>query len=215
MIIISIMVAVAIILIIIFRPRENGDLILVQNNLKNLHEKLSKIEADLKEDFRVNRAESASVARENRTELNNSLKEFKTELSDTLKNITEQNQKVIEKLNTTIEDKFKALIEKTEANLKLNRVELTKDIKEFSEANVLQLDKINNQAKADSASNREAQVKALKDFQQSFEKNVTSFNELQKEKFGELGIKQTEMVASTEKKLEQMRETVDEKLHFP
>jgi DNA recombination protein RmuC len=53
---------------------------------------------------------------------------------------------------------------------------------------------------------------SLKDFQTSFDKNVKSFNDLQREKFGVLETKQGELITSTEKKLEQMRETVDEKL---
>ena len=41
---------------------------------------------------------------------------------------------------------------------------------------------------------------------------MESFNNLQKEKFGALEIKQNELIADTAKKLEQMREMVDEKL---
>ncbi len=59
---------------------------------------------------------------------------------------------------------------------------------------------------------KEAQEKSLKEFQFAFDKNVASFNELQREKFTQLEARQTELIASTEKRLEQMRETVDEKL---
>jgi DNA recombination protein RmuC len=53
---------------------------------------------------------------------------------------------------------------------------------------------------------------AFKGFQESFDKNVQSFNDLQREKFGQLDEKQTRLLESTEKKLEEMRQTVDEKL---
>ncbi len=53
---------------------------------------------------------------------------------------------------------------------------------------------------------------AFKGFQESFDKNVQSFNDLQREKFGQLDEKQTKLLESTEKKLEEMRQTVDEKL---
>jgi len=53
---------------------------------------------------------------------------------------------------------------------------------------------------------------AFRGFQESFDKNVQSFNELQREKFGQLDEKQTKLLESTEKKLEEMRQTVDEKL---
>lgn len=53
---------------------------------------------------------------------------------------------------------------------------------------------------------------SFKAFQESFDKNVKSFNDLQREKFGQLDEKQTKLLESTEKKLEEMRQTVDEKL---
>lgn len=50
------------------------------------------IESNLKDDFRVNREEIATISKENRQELNQTLKEFKSELFFTLKTIQEQNQ---------------------------------------------------------------------------------------------------------------------------
>ena len=55
-------------------------------------------------------------------------------------------------------------------------------------------------------------VSTFKGFQETFDKNVQSFNELQREKFGSLEEKQTKLIEGTEKKLEEMRQTVDEKL---
>lgn len=55
-------------------------------------------------------------------------------------------------------------------------------------------------------------VASLKGFQDSFEKNVKSFNDLQREKFGQLEEKQNKLVSDTEKKLESIRVTVEEKL---
>lgn len=57
-----------------------------------------------------------------------------------------------------------------------------------------------------------AMEKSLKSFENQFSKSVSDFNELQREKFGELSVKQGELIKSTEDKLEKMRETVDEKL---
>lgn len=53
---------------------------------------------------------------------------------------------------------------------------------------------------------------AFKGFQDSFDKNVEAFNNLQREKFTQLEEKQNKLIESTEKKLEEMRVTVDEKL---
>lgn len=52
----------------------------------------------------------------------------------------------------------------------------------------------------------------LSRFQQSFETSVRSFNDLQREKFSQLDAKQTELIRSTETKLETIRTTVEEKL---
>jgi DNA recombination protein RmuC len=59
---------------------------------------------------------------------------------------------------------------------------------------------------------REALENAFRDFRETFERNVESFNKLQKEKFAQLDLQQTRMMESNEKKLEEMRLTVDEKL---
>lgn len=53
---------------------------------------------------------------------------------------------------------------------------------------------------------------AIKAFQKSFAESMELFNRLQREKFGELSLRQQELLQNTEKKLEEMRATVDEKL---
>lgn len=60
---------------------------------------------------------------------------------------------------------------------------------------------------------RETMEQAFREFRESFDKNVSSFNNLQREKFSLMEEKQDKLVAGTEKKLEEMRVTVDEKLH--
>lgn len=54
---------------------------------------------------------------------------------------------------------------------------------------------------------------SIKELQESFTHNVKEFNDLQRQKFNDMALKQDELVKSTELKLEKMRETVDEKLH--
>ncbi|HVN59288.1 MAG TPA: DNA recombination protein RmuC [Bacteroidales bacterium] len=58
----------------------------------------------------------------------------------------------------------------------------------------------------------ETLTRTFREFQESFDRNVKAFNDLQREKFGQLEDKQVKLVESTEKKLEEMRVTVDEKL---
>lgn len=54
--------------------------------------------------------------------------------------------------------------------------------------------------------------KSLDDFKTAFDRNVKSFNDLQREKFAELVSRQNELVNQTEAKLERIRGAVEEKL---
>jgi len=141
-------------ILLLQRSRKSSPL---SDRIDALDRTLTKIEAGFREDFRINREENSSIAKENRSELNDTLKEFRKELAETLKEIT-------------------------------------------------------TQSRNDSYLLRDTLINSFKGFENSFEKNVESFNQLQREKFALLGEEQKKMVESTEKRLEEMRATVDEKL---
>ena len=147
LIIICVLLLIAIILIIVFRSKAGNELPLLQNKVVELQTSLTKIETNLKEDFRINREENATIAKDNRKELNDTLIGFKAEQSQTLKTITEQSQNALKEINKTLDEKLGALITKIDVNNKINREELTKNITDFSGANIIQLEKINAQAK--------------------------------------------------------------------
>ena len=180
---------------------------------------ITRIESNLKEDFRVNREENSNTARENRIEMSTSFKDFKEGMAETLRLITEQNQKALETINKTLEESNKLNRETLVASLKefigeqrIKFDELKIEQKELTSKTVEQLEKLINRAKEDNLFMRETFDKAFKEFQSSFDKNLGSFNDLQREKFGQLELNQLKLVESTEKKLEEMRATVDEKL---
>ena len=52
----------------------------------------------------------------------------------------------------------------------------------------------------------------VSEFRETFERGIASFNNLQREKFANLDEQQRLLVANTEKRLEEIRVTVDEKL---
>jgi DNA recombination protein RmuC len=212
LILIIALLAVAIVLIFMFRGKSNNEIPQLQYKIGELQSSLAKIETNLKEDFRINREESSNTAKTNREELNKAITEFRNETAEAIRLLSKQNVEALEKLNTTLEQKVTALIEKTE-----------KSFKEFSEANTTQLEKIEKQvetklqalteqAKADNNLMREALVSAFKGFQETFDKNVKSFNDLQKEKFELMESKQNDLVKGTETKLDIIRATVEEKL---
>ena len=60
--------------------------------------------------------------------------------------------------------------------------------------------------------NREELAQSMSDFRKAFERGIDSFNGLQREKFREMDEKQQQLIANTEKRLEEIRTTVDEKL---
>ncbi|TAN15230.1 MAG: DNA recombination protein RmuC [Chitinophagaceae bacterium] len=200
------------VLIAFTRNKRNNDSSQLLTVVDELRSQLSRFETNLKEDFRTGREESATTAKDNREELNKAIGTFRTETTEAIRQLSKQNVEALEKLNTTLEQKVTVLIEKTETSFK-----------SFSDANSQQLEKIekqvetklqalNEQAKSDNNSMRDTLTKAFRDFQQAFDQDVKSFNDLQREKFGQLEDKQNELVQGTEKKLEAIRVTVEEKL---
>ena len=201
LIILLILLLLTILLLFIFRPQKNEDNIVLLQQLQALQANLAKIENNLKQDFKINREENAGIAKDNRIELNS-----------TLQTITLQSQQALREVNQTLDEKVGALISKVDINNKQNREELDRSITDFSGANIIQLEKINTQAKEDSRFMREALFTAFKGFQEAFDINIRSFNDLQREKFAQMENKQTDLVKSTETKLESIRITVEEKL---
>lgn len=59
---------------------------------------------------------------------------------------------------------------------------------------------------------REQQALSMKEFRDVFDRNVAALNNLQRERFAQLDERQRRLMDSTEKRLEEIRVTVDEKL---
>lgn len=68
------------------------------------------------------------------------------------------------------------------------------------------------ESRAVAKDNREELINSLSEFRQAFERGISSFNSLQREKFSELNEKQQQLIQNTEKRLDEIRTTVDEKL---
>ena len=176
----------AIVLIILFRNKTSNENPALINKLNEIQAILMAMDAGLKQDFKINREENASIAKDNRTELNASLKDFTqeqrnkfNELKSEQKDLTFKTVEQLDKITDKVAEKLKDL---------------------------------NEQAKADNSLMRDALINAFKGFQETFDKNVNSFNDLQKEKFAQMEIKQSELMRNTENKLEFIRTTVEEKL---
>lgn len=121
------------IVVIWFRNPHNPALAYLQAQVANLQTTVDKLESGLKEDFRINRIESADLAKANRQELNETLHGFKAEQSQTLATITTQNRQALIDINQTLDDKVKTLTTTLDNNNNLNRESLLNAFKTFQE----------------------------------------------------------------------------------
>ena len=121
-------------------------------------------------------------------------------------------EKNLTKIESGLREDFKINREENSNIAKENRTELNNTLKEFRKELADILKEITSQSKNDGILQRDTLINSFKGFQETFEKNVGSVNQLQREKFSLLADEQKKMVESTEKKLEEMRVTVDEKL---
>jgi DNA recombination protein RmuC len=138
----AIVVLLLIVIIMIFTGRsknENNNLAELEKKINDLQSGLITIERALKDDFRLNREESAGVANTNRQELQKAIHEFRNEMTQALQLLSKQNVETLEK-------------------------------------------------------------------------NIQLFNESLRQKFTDLEGRQAKLVEATEKKLESIRTTVEEKL---
>ncbi|MFH1121015.1 MAG: DNA recombination protein RmuC [Bacteroidota bacterium] len=170
---------------LIFRNKQETNTEL-KSGIDSLTNNLGRIEGNLKEDFRINREENATLNRENRAELGNSLKEFTLELRSKFDELKAEQKDLAIKTLESLE-------------------KITLKVEE-------RLNSLTKQAGDQNKEMRESIERVFKQFSETFDRNVASFNDLQREKFGQLEEKQGKMMESTEKKLEEMRATVDEKL---
>jgi len=120
--------------------------------------------------------------------------------------------KNLQKIESNLKEDFKINREENANLAKDNRAELNNTLKELKKELTDTLREINEKTQKDNMLMRDSVVNSFKSFEESFDKNVRSFNDLQRDKFNELNEKQNKLVEGTEKKLESIRVTVEEKL---
>jgi len=149
---------------------------------RNSSTKLLQIEAQL----------SAFDKNQERTEraLKEEIAQNRDEASQNSKQFREEINSSMLKLTASNEERLDRMDQKVEEKLRL----------------------VKEQIDSDAKTNREELGKSLRSFEDRFSANVREFNELQKQKFDNLVNKQTELIQTTEMKLDRMRETVEAKL---
>ena len=116
-------------------------------------------------------------------------------------NTTQEISRSISDLEKVIRDESRYNRENDENRSRKDREELASTLNHFRTEHRETLKNITTQTNS-----------AIQAFQKSFAESMELFNRLQREKFGELSLRQQELLQNTEKKLEEMRATVDEKL---
>ena len=116
-------------------------------------------------------------------------------------NIAQEVSRSISDLEKVIRDESRYNRENDENRSRKDREELASTLNHFRTEHRETLKNITDQTHS-----------AIQAFQKSFAESMDLFNRLQREKFGELSLRQQELLQNTEKKLEEMRTMVDEKL---
>jgi DNA recombination protein RmuC len=144
-------------------------------------------------------------------------------------------EKRLDRSELSIKDEFGRNREEIAKSARDSREELNLGLVSFTGMLEGNLRSVIESADKSAKINRDELSRSLKSFEENFSKNVSMFNELQREKFGELITKQDGLARNTHEifdkiresverklldiqqdtsvKLEKMRETVDEKLH--
>ena len=125
----------------------------------------------------------------------------------------DENDGLVESIRQLIQTELKENRIELSAALKENREELSNGISQLTIRLEEKLNMISEGLNKNAKENRQEMALSLKNFGDIFTINVKEFNDLQKQKFEAMALKQDELVKATEQKLEKMRETVDEKLH--
>jgi DNA recombination protein RmuC len=132
--------------------------------------------------------------------------------TDNLKtDLTKTNQD-ISKIDPLIRTEFSNNRTEIQTNSKETRQELSNSFGNFSEQLTKKTDTLIQNFTENSKENRTELTNSLKSFEEKFTASVKDFNELQRQKFNDLLIKQEQTKSDTELKLEKIRETVENKL---
>ncbi|MEY2586195.1 MAG: hypothetical protein RLY11_44 [Bacteroidota bacterium] len=121
-------------------------------------------------------------------------------------------EKTLARIEQSLREDFRMNREESNRLAKENRTELTEALLKTGKDQAEKLEALISKMEEKNKEMRDLIEKAFRYIAENFDKNVKSFNDLQREKFGQLEEKQNKLIDQTEKKLEQMRETVDEKL---
>jgi DNA recombination protein RmuC len=191
--------------------------------LQKLSLELEHVGQQLTKESATAREESSRMAFENRNELSLAVKDLKKDVVEELRLTSKMINEASESLSLKLEEKLNKLTASSVESSKEFRLEISETIKQFAAGTTTQLDniakanetklvKLLEDTKVAHKESKEDLNLALRNSQETLDRNVKALNETQKERFGQLDEKQIKLVDSTEKRLDQLKEVVDEKL---
>ena len=236
LLIVGILLLIINLLLTVFK-KSNFDTKSLENELSKNNSDLSKIDPLIRNEFSSTRDEIQKNSKDAREELSNSIKNFSEQLSkiindlsasqkgqfetfsNFLQTMTKNNEEKFDKLIKTNEEKQNEFKEQLSNSSKDTKTELTNSLKANEEKtnllvqNIAESSKSLNELLLNSAKdNRTELTNSLKSFEEKSTNNAKEFNELQRNKFNDLLLKQEQTKTDTEIKLDKIRETVELKL---
>jgi DNA recombination protein RmuC len=196
LIIVAILLGVAnlFLLFLVYRRSSDGVSQRLEAQIAAIEKGQERFERTLKEETTRGREEIGSNSKQLREEvtasvrsMNDSLLQQMTNIAGMQKNQLDSFSKQLNALTVSNEERLLKMSEATQRELSLLRERADSNEKE----------------------NRDELGNSLRKFGETFSANVKEFNETQKQKFDNLMNRQTELVQSTEQKLERMRETIE------
>jgi DNA recombination protein RmuC len=213
----AILVIQFIVMVILFSKNKQGAYADVSQRLLEYSQRLEKNESTLRDEFGRNREETNKAARDSREELSSSLKRVSEQLSATITGFT-----------GLVDGKMKNIQEFLDIGLKFNREELNKSISAFEEkvtgtissfSEILnkELKSVQDRVYNSTKESREELAASLETFEKKSSAKIEALTKDTKD-----GLEKTrdsvekklvDIQQGNEKKLDEMRQTVDEKLH--
>lgn len=224
-------------LLVTLLKKSNTNIKELKDEIIKINQDTTKIDPLIRSEFSVNRDEVQRNSKDSREELSNSIKSFSEQLSKTINDLS-SSQKVqfeifsnfLQAMTRSNEEKFEKLIKLTEEKQNEFKDQLANYSKETKETLIKSLksneektdllvsnirdssQKLNELLLNSAKENRSELTNSLKSFEEKSANNAKDLNELQRNKFNDLLLKQEQTKLDTENKLDKIRETVETKL---
>lgn len=142
LIIILVILVIVVGLQIAFRPARSEDQ--SEKILGEIEKSSARLATAVKDEVKSNRQELNNTLTTFQQSFLGTLSSISKDQAEQLKGLIDSSQQALATMSKTIGEQMTLLIAKTEDNNKINREELTRNLKEFSDRMVLQLDKISS-----------------------------------------------------------------------